>query len=619
MAKLNGLALKDHIREYHIFTQRLVIAGVITALLVLTLVARAVYLQIINQAHYATLSENNRVNILPIPPIRGLIYDRNGILLAQNLPSFRLELVPEHITDFDATIVELRKLVRLTDEDLANYHRYRRKKRRFEGVPLRYRLTDEEVARISANQYRLPGVEIRAELARHYPLGKLAAHAVGYVARINEEELRNIDSSDYSGTSYIGKVGIEQYYENLLHGTVGYQQVESNAAGRILNVLERTLPVPGKNLYLNLDMRLQAAAEKAFGDNNGALVALDPRSGAVLAFVSVPSYDPNLFVNGLDSKTYKQLRNSPDRPLFNRALRGQYPPGSTIKPFIGLTGLELGVVTPDKPLTCPGWYMLKNDPHRYRDWKKQGHGKTDLRKAIVQSCDVYFYDLSLTLGIDRIHQYLSNFGLGKRTGIDLNGEASGLLPSQEWKRRARGVAWYPGETLIAGIGQGFMLTTPLQLASITATLSEYGHRVQPHLLYAIQDADEKNYQLVTPVVETPVPVAHKSDWQTIIEAMQNVIRSPRGTAHRLSYNLPYTAAGKTGTAQVFGVQQGEEYDEKEIHEKLRDHALFIVFAPVKQPHIAVAVIVENGGHGGSVAAPIARQVMDAYLVKATTQ
>jgi penicillin-binding protein 2 len=619
MAKLNGLALKDHIREYHIFTQRLVIAGVITALLVLTLVARAVYLQIINQTHYATLSENNRVNILPIPPIRGLIYDRNGILLAQNLPSFRLELVPEHITDFDGTIKELRKLVRLTDEDLANYHRYRRKKRRFEGVPLRYRLTDEEVARIAANQYRLPGVEIRAELARHYPLGKLAAHAVGYVARINEEELRNIDSSDYSGTSYIGKVGIEQYYENLLHGTVGYQQVESNAAGRILNVLERTLPVPGKNLYLNLDMRLQAAAEKAFGDKNGALVALDPRSGAVLAFVSVPSYDPNLFVNGLDSKTYKQLRNSPDRPLFNRALRGQYPPGSTIKPFIGLTGLELGVVTPDKPLTCPGWYMLKNDPHRYRDWKKQGHGKTDLRKAIVQSCDVYFYDLSLTLGIDRIHQYLSNFGLGKRTGIDLNGEASGLLPSQEWKRRARGVAWYPGETLIAGIGQGFMLTTPLQLASITATLSEYGRRVQPHLLYAIQDADEKNYQLVTPVIETPVPIAHKSDWQTIIEAMQNVIRSPRGTAHRLSYNLPYTAAGKTGTAQVFGVQQGEEYDAKEVHEKLRDHALFIVFAPVKKPHIAVAVIVENGGHGGSVAAPIARQVMDAYLVKATTQ
>ncbi|MCG6885712.1 MAG: penicillin-binding protein 2 [Proteobacteria bacterium] len=617
MAKLNGLALKDHIREYHIFTQRLVIAAVITGLLVVTLVARMVYLQLINQDHFATLSENNRVNILPIPPIRGLIYDRNGILLAQNLPSFSLELIPEHIDDFDWTIEELRKLIPLTDEDVARYHKYRRKKRRFEGVTLRYRLTDEEVSRIAVNQYRLPGVEIRAELARQYPLGKLAVHAVGYVSRINEDELRKLDASDYAGTSFIGKVGVEQYYEDILHGTVGYQQVETNAAGRILNVLERTLPVPGKNLYLNLDMQLQSVAKKAFGDNNGALVALDPNNGAVLAFVSVPSFDPNLFANGLDSKTYKQLRDSPDRPLFNRALRGQYPPGSTIKPFIGLAGLELGVVNPAKPLNCPGWYTLKNDPRRYRDWKKQGHGETDLTKAIVQSCDVYFYDLSLNLGIDRMHQFLSNFGLGQRTGIDLNGEAAGLLPSSEWKRRARGTVWYPGETLIAGIGQGFMLATPLQLASITATMGEYGRRFRPQLLYAIQDADEKNHQVLKPQSNTPVPVVRKSDWQTVIEAMQSVISSPRGTAHRLSYNLPFTAAGKTGTAQVFGIKQDEEYDEKEVSKKLRDHALFIVFAPVEAPRIAIAVIVENGGHGGSVAGPIARKVLDAYLLKAT--
>jgi len=617
MAKLNGLALKDHLREYHIFTQRLVIAAVLTGLLALILVARMVYLQIVSQNLYATLSEKNRVSIRPIPPIRGLIYDRNGILLAQNLPSFSIELVPERIDNFDRTIGELRKLIRLTDEDMVRYHRNRRKKRRFEGVPLRHRLTDEEVSRVAVNQYRLPGVEIRAELARHYPLGKLTAHAVGYVSRINEAELRKLDASDYAGTHFIGKVGIEQYYEDLLHGKVGYQQVETNAAGRILNVLERTLPVPGKNLYLNLDIQLQATAMQAFADHNGALVALEPRSGAVLAFVSAPSFDPNLFVNGLDSRTYQQLRDSPERPLFNRALRGQYPPGSTIKPFLGLAGLELGVVRADRPLNCPGYYILNNDPRRYRDWKKEGHGETDLTKAIVQSCDVYFYDLALNLGIDRMYRYLSRFGLGQRSGIDIHGEAAGLLPSREWKRRARGSVWYPGETLIAGIGQGFMLTTPLQLASATAALAEYGHRARPHLLYAIQDADEKNHQLVEPAPETPVPVSHKSDWQTVITAMRDVIRSPRGTAHRLHFRLPYTLAGKTGTAQVFGIKQDEEYKEEEVAKKLRDHALFIAFAPVEKPRIAVAVIVENGGHGGSVAAPIARKVMDAYLIKET--
>lgn len=581
----------------------------------MTLIARLIYLQVISQEHYITLSENNRVSIRPIPPTRGLIYDRNGILLAQNLPSFSLELVPEHIKDLDQTIEQLKQLITLTEEDMDRFHKHRRNKRRFEGIPLRYRLTDEEVSRISVNQYRLPGVEIRAELTRDYPLGKLAAHAVGYVARISENELRKVDASNYSGTSHIGKVGIEQIYEDVLHGTVGFQQVETTAQGRILKVLKRTLPVPGKNLYLNLDVQLQSVAEKAFGENTGALVALDPRDGAVLAFVSTPSYDPNLFVNGLDSQTYKALRDSPDRPLFNRALRGQYPPGSTIKPFIGLAGLELNAVGAQKPLRCPGWYTLKNDPRRYRDWKKGGHGQTDLTKAIVQSCDVYFYDLSLTLGIDRLHEYLSYFGLGKRTGIDLYGEMGGLLPSREWKRRARGTAWYPGETLIAGIGQGFMLTTPLQLASITATISKNGVRQKPRMLYAIQEADETSHVLIEAQPETPVPIAHEHNWMIIIEAMRKVIHSPRGTAHRISTKMPYIAAGKTGTAQVFGIKQDEEYKEEDVKKKLRDHALFIVFAPLEDPRIAVAVVVENGGHGGSAAAPIARKVMDEYLLK----
>ena len=619
MARINGLALKDHIRESLIFNRRLLVAIFITGLLLLLLLIRLVYLQIIHQEHYSTLSENNRVNILPIPPTRGLIYDRNGVVLAQNLPSFSLRLVPEHIPDLEQTLTELQSLVAISDEDITRFHKDRKQKRRFEGIPLRFRLDDEEVARISVNQYRLPGVEIHAELARHYPLGNLASHAVGYVGRINEQELRELDASNYAASNHIGKVGIERAYEDLLHGQVGYQQVETNAQGRILRVLERTLPTPGKNLFLNLDVQVQRVAEQAMGENNGALVALDPRDGAVLALVSTPTYDPNLFVNGLDSKTFKELRDSPARPLFNRALRGQYPPGSTVKPFLGLAGLELDQIRQNSSLTCPGWYMQEGDPRRYRDWKKHGHGKTDLTKAIVESCDVYFYDLSVALGIDRMHEFLSRFGLGQHTGIDILGELGGILPSREWKRRTYRTVWYPGETLIAGIGQGFMLTTPLQLASITATLSMYGRRTQPNMLYAIQDADAMNQQIIEPRPLEPVPVGQLDHWKTIINAMRDVINSPHGTAHRLSYKLPYSIAGKTGTAQVFGIKEDEEYKEEEISKKLRDHALFVAFAPVEDPRIAVAIVVENGGHGGSAAAPIVRQVMDQYLLKSAIQ
>ena len=618
MARINGLALKDHIRESSIFNGRLLTAIFITALLLLVLVARLMYLQIIHQEHYSTLSEENRVNILPIPPARGLIYDRNGIVLAQNLPSFSLRLVPEHVPDLQQTLAELGSLIAISDEDTARFHKERKRKRRFEGIPLRFRLDDEEVARVSVNQYRLPGVEIHAELARHYPLGKLASHAVGYVGRINERDLTKIDVSNYAATSHIGKVGVERAYEKLLHGQVGYQQVESNAQGRILKVLERTLPTPGENLFLNLDVQLQRVAEEAMGENSGALVALDPRNGAVLALVSTPTYDPNLFVNGLDSKTFKELRESPERPLFNRALRGQYPPGSTVKPFIGLAGLELGTIKQTDSLKCPGWYKQPGDSRRYRDWKKRGHAKTDLTKAIVESCDVYFYDLSRTMGIDSIHEYLSGFGLGQHTGIDILGELGGILPSREWKQRTYRTVWYPGETLITGIGQGFMLTTPLQLASITATLSMYGRRTKPNMVYAIQDAAEMNHQLVAPRPLEPVPVGQLGHWETIINAMQQVVNDPHGTAHRLSYRLSFSIAGKTGTAQVFGLKQDEEYKEEEISKKLRDHALFIGFAPVEDPQIAVAVIVENGGHGSSTAAPIVRKVMDQYLVKPAT-
>lgn len=607
--------LKDHFHETQIFNQRAIVAVVVMVLLLILLLSRLIYLQITNQQHYSTLSHNNRVSIRPIPPTRGLIFDRNGVLLAQNLPSFTLEIVPEHVKDLDATLKTISQLITVSEEDLQRFHKDRRKKRRFEGVPLRFRLNDEEVARISVQQDHLEGVEINAQLSRHYPQGKLASHAVGYVSRINENELRKLDASNYSATTHIGKVGIERTYENVLHGKVGFQHVETNAQGRVLRVLDRTLPVSGKNLYLNLDSKVQAVAEQSLGEENGALVAIDPRNGAVLAMVSVPVYDPNLFVHGISSAKYKELSKSPERPLFNRALRGQYPPGSTIKPFIGLAGLELNLLQQHNELDCPGWYMIKTDERRYRDWKKEGHQDTDLSKAIIESCDVFFYDLSVTLGIDNMSSYLAQFGLGQKTGIDLRGELAGLNPSREWKRRNRNLPWFPGETLITGIGQGFMLATPLQLASATASIAMMGERYTPRMLFGIQNVQ------TSPIIQTEekplkaVPVSDKKNWAYVLKAMKNVIHGLHGTARGIRYNLKYPIAGKTGTAQVFGIAQDAEYKKEEIAKKLQDHALFVGYAPYDDPKIAVALIVENGGSGGSVAAPIVRKVMDQYLLK----
>ncbi|TDY04337.1 penicillin-binding protein 2 [Thiohalophilus thiocyanatoxydans] len=607
-------AFKDNLHETALFNRRLMIAAIVVGILTAVLVTKLFYLQVINQTHYSTLSENNRVNLLPIPPTRGLIHDRNGIVLAQNQPSFTLTLVPEHIPDLDATLEALKQRINLTERDIARFHRYRMQKRRFEGIPLRFRLTDEEVARITVDQYRLPGVEIKAELVRHYPLGELASHAIGYVGRISENELDESQAANYSATSHIGKVGIERYYEEQLHGEVGYQRVETNAQGRILRVLERTLPKPGKNLYLNIDARLQEVAEESFGDENGALVAMDPNNGAVLAFVSLPTYDPGLFVNGIDSKTYRALTTTLSRPLFNRALRGQYPPGSTLKPFLGLASLETEALEPDHELNCKGWYKLKNDKRRYRDWKEEGHGRTDLGKAITESCDVFFYELSFELGIDNIHKYLTRFGLGQRTGIDILGERPGLVPSREWKRRTRNESWYHGETLITGIGQGFMLATPLQLANITATLSQRGQRQTPRMLYAVQDATNNEFTVQESKPREPIEAIEEQHWQTVIQGMEDVIHGTSGTARGISRGMQYKAAGKTGTSQVFGIAQDEEYVEEDVIKKLRDHGLFISFAPLEDPRIAVAVIVENGGSGSSSAAPIARKVMDHYLL-----
>ncbi len=605
--------IKDYLRESRLFRRRTVVAGLVVVLLLGVLLLRLVNLQIINRDHFITLSRDNRVKVIPLPPTRGLIYDRKGRILAQNLPTHSLEITPERVPDLEKTLEELGRLLPISAADLNRFNKLRRQRRRFDSIPIRVRLSEQEVARFAVNQHRFPGVSIEAKLLRDYPLGDQLAHVVGYVGRINESELKRIDTSNYAGTSYIGKTGLEKTYEAALHGQVGLQQVEVNARGRVIRVLESQPPVPGRDLYLSLDAELQQVAIDAFGENNGAAVAIDPENGAVLAMVSKPGYDPNLFVDGISSKDYTTLRKSRQKPLFNRALRGQYPPGSTIKPFLGLAGLEYGVVTFGQKKFCPGYYQLPNSSHRYRDWKKGGHGVVNMRTAIEQSCDVYYYDLANQLGVDRIQSFLGRFGFGRRTGIDIAGELGGLLPSREWKKRTRNASWYPGETLIFGIGQGYLLSTPLQLATATAALAAGGQLRQPRLVQQIKSAESDTPESLPAVRPQVIPKNQQENWNNIVYAMTQVIEGKRGTARKLR-NPDYRIAGKTGTAQVFTVKQDEEYDEETISKENRDHALFIAFAPVDEPKIAVAVIVENGGHGGSVAGPVAKAIMDYYLL-----
>ena len=610
---LGQVHLKDHLFESRLITNRAILLLVAGGLLLSVLLIRLLYLQVVWHDHFTTLSEDNRLKLLPLPPNRGLIYDRNGILLAENLPSYRLEITPEQVDDMGATLSALEDIIEIRDIDRSRFEKLLARKPRFEAIPLRFHLNDEDVARFSVNRHRFPGVDITAGLARHYPQGPHAVHALGYVGRIDEKALQVLDNSNYRGTSHVGKNGIEKTYEELLHGKVGLQQVETTAQGRIIRILHRTPPVSGRNIYLTIDSRVQAAAEKAFGDYSGAAIAIDPNNGDVLAFVSLPTYDPNPFVNGIDYDDYAALRNNDKEPLFNRALRGQYPPGSTVKPFMGLAGLESGVTGIHSKTYCPGFYMLPGRDRKYRDWKRSGHGTVDLNIAITQSCDVYFYDLAQSMGIDGIHDYLQHFGFGKASGIDIQGELSGLLPSKDWKRSHRDQPWFPGETIIAGIGQGFFLVTPIQLAAATAALANGGRMLQPQIVYAEQEADSDELLPHQPQLHETITIHEQQHWDHVITAMTDVVHSARGTARGIGKDSPYKIAGKTGTAQVFGLKEEEKYDADAIAEKLRDHALFIAFAPVDDPKIAIAVIVENGGGGGSVAAPIARAIMDAYL------
>ncbi len=604
-------SVEDRQRETRLVTVRAAVAGLVVLLALSLVVIRLVRLQVQQHEHFSVLSQDNRVKVQPVPPTRGLIYDAKGVLLADNHPSFSLEITIEKVEDLQGTIEALSGIIPVDEKDRARFERMARQRVRFQGVPLRLNLTSEEVARFSVDSYRFPGVEVRAELIRTYSRGELTAHVLGYVGRINEQEMERIDTSNYAGTHFIGKSGVEKAHEALLHGQVGYQQVEVNARGRVLRTLEGKPPVPGRDLHLYLDIGLQQAATEALGDNRGAVVAIDPRTGGVLALVSQPSFDPNLFVEGISQKDYQALLFSPDKPLYNRAVRGQYPPGSTVKPFVGLAGLAAGVINPGSAKYCPGYYRLPGQSHRYRCWRRGGHGTVALEQAVVQSCDVYFYGLAHDLGIERLKRFLGQFGFGARTGIDVAGELSGLVPSKEWKEQARKQPWYPGETLIVGIGQGAFLATPLQLAAATATVANRGIFIQPRVARASQVPGAGAAEEL-PAQSRQVQMGDAHHWDQIIRSMTAVIESPRGTAKRIQ-TASYRIAGKTGTAQVFTVGQSESYNASRVDKRMHDHALFIAFAPVEDPRIAVAVIVENGGHGGSVAAPVARQVMDAYL------
>lgn len=602
--------LRDHGREAQLYRSRALVAGVGALLLVLGLAARLLYLQYYGYEHYTTLSDDNRLRIEAIAPTRGLIYDRDGTVLAENLPSFRLELVPERVDELEATLAQLRDLIDFSERDVERLRSAWRHARPFEGVPLKFQLSREEVARISVQRHRLPGVEIAAGLTRHYPHGRTAVHALGYVGRISQGDLEGRDASKYRASTHIGQIGVEAAYEDLLHGEPGFRRVEANVQGRVLRVIEEQPPVPGEDLRLTIDLDFQRMAEDLMGERDGAVVALDPNNGHVLALTSTPGFDPNLFVRGISGPEYAELRDSQRRPLFNRAIRGQYPPGSTIKPVIALNGLESGTQERDEHIDCRGYYRLHGSGRRYRDWKRHGPG-IDLADAITQSCDVMFYDLALRLGIDELSTFLRRFGFGQPTGIELPGEQSGLVPDPEWKQRARGESWYTGETLIHGIGQGYMTVTPLQLATATAMIANRGQPVRPQLyLDSTGEAPEKAMR--EPVVE-PLELTHRADWEYVVDAMIGVTEGERGTARAIGWESPHTIAGKTGTAQVFSVAEGEEYDAETIAAELRDHALFVAFAPADDPRIAIAVLVENGGSGSSTAAPVARRMIDAWL------
>lgn len=606
-------SVKNDRAELRLHRSRLNLLIALVIILSLVLIARLTSLQISQFKRYQTLSLKNQMSIIPIAPPRGIILDKNGVVLAENIPVYVLEIIPERVKNIPQTLKKLQALLpSISDDDIESFNRARKQNRSFVPIPFKLQLTQEEVAVFASYQYQFPGVSIKARLMRHYPLGEVTAHFLGYVGRINIQELRQVDPTNYRATNFMGKSGIEKYYEPILHGEVGYQQVETDVSGRTVRVVSKQNPVSGEKLYLTVDTRLQQAAYQALKDRRGAVVVMSTHGGDILAMVSSPSFDPNAFVNGISSNNYNKLATARDRPLYNRAVRGLYPPASTIKPFMGLAGLEKGIIDTQFSVYDPGWFRLPGVSHPYRDWKKMGHGFINLKRAIRVSCDTYFYHLGHKMGISAIEDVLSQFGFGQLTHVDLNEEAQGLLPNKHWKRQAKGLPWYPGDTVITSIGQGFMLVSPLQLANATASLSQKGKRYRPHFLLKSIQSDKGETHDYKSLEEYPMKLKDDSYWTIIAEAMREVITNNEGTGYRFGRTAPYSVAAKTGTAQVFG---GKHYEKarkiryEEIPEYLRDHSLIIAFAPVEDPEIAIAVMVEND----VAASNVARKVMDAYF------
>ncbi|TDJ47139.1 MAG: penicillin-binding protein 2 [Gammaproteobacteria bacterium] len=629
-----AVPFKNHWKEQRLFLSRLIAAGIIILLSTGVLVSRLFQLQIVEHQQFAAMSQGNRLRIEPLAPTRGLIFDRNGVVLAENLPTWELVLIPEEVADLDVALDALEALGLVDPDDRNGLTELVRSHRGFERVKLR-NLTEEEAARFAVRRHHFPGVDIREGLVRSYPYGEAVAHALGYVASISPADLRRIERSEYAASSNIGKTGVERSYEQLLHGVVGYRQQVVNAPGRVLfdpaantglagagaspTGLETKWPIPGDNLILAIDIRLQLAAAAAMEGVRGAVVAIDPTNGDVLTFFSAPSFDLNRFPTGLSRTDLRALTTDSDEPLFNRALAGTYPPGSVIKPFLALAALDYGVVDADHEIMCPGYFMLPGQSRRYRDWKPQGHGRMDLHQAIIESCDVYFYQLAVTLEIDSIAQFLRTFGFGAATGLDISGEARGIVPSREWKRsrfaRPEEQIWFPGETVITGIGQGFTLVTPLQLAHANATLASRGKPFQPRLVIGTENGMTGEVILLEPRAQLTLDL-DDADWQRIHDAMLGVTEDIGGSAREVMAGTAYRVAGKTGTAQVYSLAQDEEYDEENLDERLRDHGLFLAYAPAEAPSISLAVVVENRGGGSRTAAPIARQILDVYFTEA---
>lgn len=601
--KKKRLAIKDHIQETRLFKSRCLIALILILLLAMLLILRLGFLQLKNHQFYSTLSRHNLLNVIPLEPNRGLIYDRNGILLAKNIPTYTLAIVPTGVKNLKEMLNKLNKIIPISSDEIKQFKHIRYQYRRYEAVPIKYKLTEKEVAKFYVNRYRFPGVIIKTRMMRYYPLGKLTADVVGYVGRINQHELGRVDDKNYTVDSDIGKTGIEKYYEKQLHGHMGAEEVEINASGRIVRVLKRIPPKPGKDIYLTIDSRLQSKAQTAIGKESGAIVAMQPNTGQILALVTSPSYDPNPFVSGLSQQDYQKLLDSPFHPLYNRAIRGQFAAGSTIKPFLGLAGLDTKIITPKYKIFDPGWFELPNTTHVFHDWRHGGHGWVNLRKALIVSCDVYFYNLAVNMGIDRIAAVFNQFGFGKPTNIDMPGEVPGLVPTPTWKMGSQGHPWYTGDTIETGIGQGFFLVTPLQLVQATATLSKHGKRFKPHLLLKTVSSNGTE-TLQSPIPEPPLVLKNPQNWDAIIGAMAAMVDSPVGTAEYFGQHRGFTIAAKTGTAQVYGHQRDEERIRTNIPKRLRNNHLFIAFAPVKEPQIAISVVVEHAAQADRMASEV---------------